>query len=120
VILGDSGRIGTVKRICGFGRNFTMQKFKEYGESVGEVPIHRMVISACPTSVALSLAHCLASLFLSLFLGSMLDFLGKRGMEDNVEKGDAVDFSSASLSTITSPSEIGFAGDEGYSEIEEN
>jgi hypothetical protein len=97
-----------------------MREFKEYGESVGEVPIRCMVVSACPTSAALSLAHHLASLFLSPFLGSMLDFLGKGGMEDNVEKDDAVDFSSASLSTITSPSEIGFAVDEGYSEVEEN
>ena len=57
VILGDSGRVGTVKGICGFRWNFTMREFKEYGKSLDEVPIHHMVVSACPTSVALSLAH---------------------------------------------------------------
>jgi hypothetical protein len=85
-----------------------------------EVSIYCIVISACPTSVALSLAHCLVSLFLSSFSESTLDFLGQGWMEDNVEKGDAVDFSTVSLCTITSPSEIGVAGDEEYSEDEGN
>jgi hypothetical protein len=77
-------------------------------------------VSACPTSVALSLAHHLVSLFLSPFLGSMLNFLGDGGMEDIMEKGDVIDISAASLSTITSPSEIGVAGDEEYSEVDRN
>lgn len=117
VILGDSGRMGVVKGICGIGRNFTMRGIEEYGRSPEEVPICRMVISACPTSAALSLAHRLASLFFSPFLGSMADFLGAGGMEDVIEKGD---ISASSLSTITSSSEIRAGGDEEYSEVEDN
>jgi hypothetical protein len=50
----------------------------------------------------------------------MLDFLGGGGMEGIEKKGDNVNFSTASLSMITSPSEIGVAGDEEYSEDEGN
>jgi hypothetical protein len=117
VLLGDSGRMGVVKGVCGFGRNFTMRGIEEYGPSPEEVPIRRMVISTCPTSAALSLAHYLVLLFFSPFLGSMADFLGARGMEDVIEKGDIF---ASSLSTITSSSEIRAGGDEVYSEVEEN
>ena len=85
-----------------------------------EVPIRHLVISACPSSAALSLAHRLVSLFFSSFLGSMLDFLGKRGMEDTLEKDDLTDISATSLSIIISPSEIGVAGDKEYLEAEGN
>ena len=120
VLLGESGRMGNIKGLCGFGRNFTMRGFKEYGHSVDEVPIHHMVVFACPTSAALLLAHCLASTCLSPFLGSMADFLGAGGMEDVIEKGDPINVSATSLSTITSSSEIKAAGDEEYSGVEEN
>jgi hypothetical protein len=109
--------MGVVKGICRIGRNFTMRGIEEYGCSPEEVPICRMVISACPTSAALSLAHRLALLFFSPFLGSMADFLGAGGMEDVIEKGD---ISASSLSTITSSSEIRAGGDEEYSEVEDN
>ena len=79
-----------------------------------------MVVSASPTSAALSVAHHLASLFLSPFLGSMLDFLGEGGMEDTLEEDDLTDISAMSLSTLISPSEVGFAGDEEYLEAEGN
>jgi hypothetical protein len=117
VLLGDSRRNGIVKGICGFGRNFTMRGIEEYGPSPEEFPICCMVISTCPTSAALSLAHHVMSLFFSPFLGSMADFLGTGGMEDIIEKGD---ISASSLSTITSSSEVRAGGDEGYSEVEEN
>jgi hypothetical protein len=120
VVLGESGRMGTVKGICEFGRNFTLRGFEEYGESLDEVPICRMVVSACPTSAALSLAHRLASLCLSPFLGSMLDFLGERGMEDTLEKDDLTDISATSLITLISSSEGGVAGDKEYFEVEGN
>jgi hypothetical protein len=117
VILGDSGGMGVVKGICRIGGNFTMRGIEEDGHFPEEVPICCMVISACPTSVALSLAHRLVSLFFSPFLGSMADFLRAGGMEDVIEKGDT---SASSLSMITSSSEIRAGGDEGYSEVEEN
>ena len=120
VVLDDSGRVGTVKGICGFGWNFTLRGFEKYGKSLDEVPISCMVISACLTSAALSLAYHLASLFLSPFLGSMLDFLGERGMEDTLEKDDLTDISAMSLNTLISPSEVGVAGDEEYLEAEAN
>jgi hypothetical protein len=120
VVLGESGRTGTVKGICGFGRNFTLRGFEEYGESMDEVPIYRMVVSACPTSAALSVAHHLASLFLSPFLGSMLDFLGESGMEDTLEKDNLTDISSTSLNTLISPSEGGVTCNEEYLEVEGN
>jgi len=94
-----------------------MREFEEYDESLDEVPIYHMVVSACPTSAALSLAHGLASLFFSPFLGSMLDFLGERGMEDTLENDDLIDISATSLSTIISPSEIGVTGDKEYLEV---
>ena len=53
-------------------------------------------------------------------LGVYIGFLDKREKEDIPEKGDIVDISAASLSTITSPSEIGVAGDEEYLEVEGN
>ena len=90
-VLCESGRTGTVKGICGFGCNFVLRGFGEYGNSQDKVPIYRMVVSASPTSEALSMAHHLASLFLSPFLGSMLDFLGKGGMEDSLEKDNFTD-----------------------------
>ena len=77
VVLGESGRTGTDKRICRFGQNFILRGFEEYGKSLDEVPIYCMVVSTCPTAAALSVAHHIASLFLSPFLGSMLDFLGE-------------------------------------------
>ena len=92
--------------------------YEEYGKSQDEVPIYHMVISASPTLVALSVAHCLASLFLSPFLGSMLDFMGEGGMEDSLEKDDLTDISGTSWSTLISPSEV--AGDEEYLEDEGN
>ena len=79
-----------------------------------------MVISASPTSAALSVAHRLASLFLSPFLGSMLDFLGEGGMEDSLEKDDLTDISGMSQSTLIWPSEVEVAGDEEYLEDEGN
>jgi hypothetical protein len=115
VLLGDGGRMGIVKGICGFGKNFTMRGIKEYGPSLEEVPIHHMVVSTCPTSAALSFPHHLVLLFFP-FLRSMADFLGAGGMEDTIEKGD---ISATSLSTITS-SEIRAAGDEEYSKVEGN
>ena len=69
VVLGESGRTGTVKGICGFGCNFVLRGFEEYSRSWDEVPIYHMVVSASPTLAALSMAHRLASLFLSPFLG---------------------------------------------------
>jgi hypothetical protein len=120
VVLGESGRTGTVKGICGFGRNFILRGFEEYGKSPGEVPIYRMVVSASPTSAALSVAHRLASLFLSPFLGSMLDFLGEGGMEDSLEKDNLTDISGLSRSTLISPSEVEVAGAEEYLEGEGN
>ena len=115
VVLGESGRTGTVKGICGFGHNSALRGFEEYGKSQDEVPIYCMVISTSPTSVALSMAHRLASLFLSHFLRSMLDFLGKGGMEDSLEKDDLTDISDMSQSTLILPSEVEVAGDEEYS-----
>jgi len=120
VVLGESGRTGTVKGICGFGRNFILRGFEEYGKSQDEVPINRMVVSASPTSAALSMAHRLASLFLSPFLGSMLDFLGEGGMEDILEKDDLTNISDTSLNTLISSSEGGVAGVEEYLEAEGN
>ena len=73
-----------------------------------------------PISVALSAAHHLASLFLSPFLGSMLDFLGEGGKEDTLEKDDLTDISVTSLSTLILPSEVGVVGDEEYLEVEGN
>ena len=120
MILNDSGRAETVKGICSFEQNFTMREFKEYGKSMDEVLICHIVISACPTSAALSLTHHTVSFFLSPFLGSMPDFMGKGGMEDSVEEGDAIDVSTVSLSTITFPSGLGFAGNGEYPEVEGN
>ena len=115
MVLGESGRTGTVKGICGFGHNFVFRGFEEYGNSWDEVPIYHMVVSASPTLVALSMAHCLASLFLSPFLGSMLDFLGKRGMEDSLEKDNFTDISDMSQGTLISPPEVEVASNEEYS-----
>ena len=120
VVLGESGRTGTVKGICEFGCNFVLRGFEEYGKSWDEVTIYCMVISASPTSAALSVAHHLASLFLSPFLGSMLDFLGEGGMEDSLEKDDLTDISGMSQSTLIWPSEVEVAGDEEYLEDEGN
>ena len=114
VVLGESGRTGTVKGICGFGRNFVLRGFEEYSESQDEVPIYRLVISASPTSAALSMAHRLASFVLSPFLGSMLDFLGEGGMEDSLEKDDLTDISGMSQGILISPSEVEVASDEEY------
>ena len=97
-----------------------MRGFEEYGESLEKVPIYHMVISVCPTLAALSVAHHLASLFLSPFLGSMLDFLGKGGKKDTLEKDDLTDISAMSLSTLISPSEVGVACDKEYFEVEGN
>jgi len=110
----------SVKGICRFGRNFILRRIEEYGESLDEVPICRMVVSSCPTSVALSLSHCLDSFCLSPFLGSMLDFLGERGMEHTLEKDNLVDISAMSLNTAISSSEGGVTGDEEYFEVEGN
>ena len=115
VVLGESGRTGTVKGICGFGCNFILRGFEEYGKSQDKVPINHMIVSASPTLVALSVAHRLASLFLSPFLGSMLDFLGEGGMEDSLEKDDLTDISDMSQGTLISPSEVEVAGNEEYS-----
>ena len=60
VILGESGRTGTVKAICRFRHNFVLRGFEEYGKSQDEAPIYHMVISASSTSVVLSMAHHLA------------------------------------------------------------
>jgi hypothetical protein len=79
-----------------------------------------MVVSASPTSAALSVAHRLASLFLSPFLGSMLDFLGEGGMEDTLEKDDLTNISAMSLNTFISSSEGGVADVEEYPEAEGN
>ena len=114
MVLGGSGRTGTVKGICGFGCNFVLRGFEEYSKSWDEVPIYRMVVSASPTLAALSMAHCLASLVLSPFLGCMLDFLGKGGIEDSLEKDDLTDISDMSQGTLISPSEVEVAGDEEY------
>jgi hypothetical protein len=47
VILGESGRLGLVKGICGNGKNFIMRRIEEYGLSLdGEVQIQCMVVSA--------------------------------------------------------------------------
>ena len=115
VVLGESERTGTVKGICGFGHNFVLRGFEEYGKSQDEVPIYHMVIFAFPTLVALSVTHCHASLFFSPFLGSMLDFLGKGGMEDSLEKDNLTDISDMSQGTLILPSEVEVAGDEEYS-----
>ena len=61
-----------------------------------------------------------ATLFLSPFLGSMLDFMGKRGMEDTLEKDDLTNISATSLHTLISSSEGGVTGDEEYFEVEGN
>ena len=114
MVLGGSGRTGTVKGICGFGRNFVLRGFEEYSESQDEVPIYCMVVSASSTLAALSMAHCLASLVLSPFLGSMLSFLGKGGMRDSMEKDDLTDISDMSQGTLISPSEVEVAIDEEY------
>ena len=79
-----------------------------------------MVVSASPTLAALSVAHHLTSLFLSPFLGSMLDFLGEGGMEDSLEKDDLTDISGMSRSTLISPSEVKVTSDEEYLEDEGN
>ena len=115
MVLGESGRTGTVKGIFRFGCNFVLRGFDEYGKSQDEVSIYRMVISASPTSAALSMAHCLASFVLSPFLGSMLDFLGEGGMEDSLEKDDLSDISNMSQGTLIPPSEVEVASDEEYS-----
>ena len=120
MVLGESGRTGTVNGIYGFGCNFVLRGFEEYGKSWDEVPIYCMVISASPTLVAHSVAHCLASLFLSPFLGSMLDFLGKGGMKDSLEKANLTDISGMSQSTLILPSEVKVTGDEEYLEDEGN
>ena len=67
MVLGDSGRLGTVKGICSFGQNFTMREIKEYGQS--------LVTSVCPTFKAPSLAH-LISLFPLPLLGVYVGFPG--------------------------------------------
>jgi hypothetical protein len=59
-------------------------------------------------------------LFLSPFLGSMLDFLGEGGLEDSLEKDDLTDISGLSRSTLISPSEVEVAGAEEYLEDEGN
>ena len=66
-----------------------------------------MVIAASPTLAALSMAH-----HLSPFLGSMLDFLGKGGMEDSLEKDNLTDISDMSQGTLILPSEVEVASDE--------
>ena len=114
MVLGESGRTGTVKGLCGFGHNFVLRGFEEYGKSWDEVPIYHMVISASPTSVALSMAHHLASLFLSPFLVYMLDFLGEGSMEESLKKDDLTDISGVSQSTLILPSEVEVAGNEEY------
>ena len=119
VVLNESGRTNTVKAICRFGLNFTLRGFEDYAESLNKVPIYCMVISACPHQW-LSVAHHLASLFLSPFLGSMLNFLGGGGMEDTSEKDDLTDISAMSLRTLISPSEVGVASDKEYLEVEGN
>jgi hypothetical protein len=91
VVLGESGRTGTVKGICRFGHNFILRGFEEYGKSPDEVPIYRMVISASPT---------LAAHFL--------------------EKDDLTDISGLSRSTLISPSEVEVASAEEYLEDEGN
>ena len=120
VVLGESGRIGTVKGICGFGWNFTLRRIEEYEETLDEVPICCMVISACPSSAALSLAHHLVLQFFSSFLGSMLDFLSKRGLEDTLEKDDLTNISATSLNTAISSSKGGVAGNEEYFKVKGN
>ena len=97
-----------------------MRGFEEYGKSLDKVSIYHMVISASPTSTALSLAHHLALPFLSSFLGSMLDFLGERGMEDTLEKDNLTDISAMILNTLISPSDGGVTGDEEYLVAEGN
>ena len=86
VILSESGRMGSVMTICGFGQNFILRGFEEHNRSLDDVLIYHMVISACPT-------YHLASLFLSPFLRSMLHFLSEGGMEDTLEKDDLTDIS---------------------------
>jgi hypothetical protein len=50
----------------------------------------------------------------------MLDFLGKGGMEDSLEKDNLTDISGLSRSTLISPSEVKVAGAEEYLEDEGN
>jgi hypothetical protein len=117
VVLGESGKFGTVMGICGFGRNYIMWRIKESGRILeGEVKIRRMVVSARPTSAGLLLAHRFLSRFLSVFLGSLSDFLDKDGGGD--EKVQVMDISAGSSGMITSSSEIGNMDSGDYSDVE--
>ena len=104
VVLGKSGRIGTVKGICGIGRNYIMRAFEESGPRLeGEIRIRRMAVSAIPSSPGLRLVYRLLSRLIPFFLGSMLDFID--GGEDDKEEG-FVEISAGSLGMLTSSSEI--------------
>jgi hypothetical protein len=106
VVLGKSGRIGTVKGICGIGRNYVMRAFEESGQRLeGEIRIRRMVVSTIPSSPGLRLAYRLLSRFIPFFLGSMLDFMDGSEDGDDKEKG-FVEISAGSLGMLTSSSEI--------------
>jgi hypothetical protein len=102
VVLGGSGRLGTVMGICGIGRNYIMRGIKECGQILeGEVPIQRMVVSARPTSMGLLYIHHFLLRFLSVFLGSMSDYLDEEGAEEAGRKGEVLDVSAGSLGMIT-------------------